>query len=207
MCHGKHRLQFPLPISPKKLVVKVFDANDPDRKDTILIKQNGIKAIPLGKFPSIAFPSNEFMQFTFFAMWFANNAGYLRQKAYSSGDPHNFMISYLNDIKDRNTGMSIPTPARISRVSGGIEANRKQFIGYTIPMRMLILLHERMHFEKNTRSEFEADFNAIKIYLQLGFPKTEAIRALAGVLSDSAQNKKRVRVIMDYIYQFQFKNG
>ena len=45
-----------------------------------------------------------------------------------------------------SSGSYLPTPARISQLNGKMEVSYMQFLEYTVPMRMAILLHEYSHF-------------------------------------------------------------
>lgn len=201
---GKKRFYFPLPMSPKKLKVDVYDSFDPDRKDALDVTR--IKAIPLEQKKAFVYPDDQEKRFCDFAMWFTERAGYLRPKhyPYSSGNPDNFMIKYSNHIKNRETGANLNTPARVSRVTGGIEASRSYMIRETIPIRMFILLHERVHYAKNTRSEINADMSALNMYLQMGFPKTEAIYAVTNILDDNKYNRQRVQEMMNHINNYNY---
>ena len=70
-----------------------------------------------------------------------------------------------------SSGSYLPTPARISQLNGKMEVSYMQFLEYTVPMRMAILLHEYSHFYVNKvpRSEIEADINGLAKYFYLSF--------------------------------------
>ena len=114
-------------------------------------------------------------RFIDFAQDFALKAGYCSTGMYDepSGD---FLIHYLPIIADED-GKPLVTPARTNRHTGRIQASQSAFIGYTIPIRIVVLFHERYHFQLPTRLEKPADLNGIRLYLDLGFPRTEAIYA------------------------------
>ena len=82
-----------------------------------------------------------------------------------------FTIKYFNVITDQKTGQVMNTPARIGHKSGIIETAKVKFDKYTIPMRLIILLHEFSHKYKNPKigleinDEIGADINALYIYL------------------------------------------
>ena len=109
------------------------------------------------------------------------------------------------------TGMAMTTPARIGHTSGIIEASKAKFECYTIPMRMIILLHEFSHKYRNPKiglpisNETGADINALYIYLGMGFSKIDAIYVFANVFlkSQTEGNIQRMRSIMDYIQRFE----
>ena len=98
-----------------------------------------------------------------------------------------FKIKYYPVIKDYMSGNVLNTPARIGHKTGIIEVSKRKFDAYTIPMRMIILLHEFSHKYKNPTmgleisNEIGADINALYIYLGLGFSKIDAIHVFANV--------------------------
>ena len=109
------------------------------------------------------------------------------------------------------TGRYLNTPARIGHQTGNIEVSKEKFDKYTIPMRMMILLHEYSHVYRNPKiglqidDEVGADINALYIYLGLGFSKIDAICVYANVFlkAQTQGNIKRMRKIMDYIAKFE----
>ena len=125
-------------------------------------------------------------------------------------DNKKFNIKYVPTIRDFS-GKVINTPARIGHKTGKIEISAQKYIGYTIPMRMMILLHEFSHKFKNPEmgveisNEVGADINALYIYLGLGFSKVDAIFVYANVFlgSKSQGNIDRMRKIMNYIAKFE----
>lgn len=150
-----------------------------------------------------------------FAQDFSNNAsvfsaGKKTPDIYRS-DCSNFTIDYYDVIQHK--GKPITTPARIGHNKGIIEVSKKAFLGYTVPMRMLILLHEYSHKWLNPRigrdigDETAADINALNIYLSLGYPDMEAHQAFLTVFrrANNESNHKRYLIINDFITRF--KNG
>ena len=122
-----------------------------------------------------------------------------------------FIVDYYNQIVDwQSTWLPLTTPARVGHTSGIIEVSRKHFLTYTVPMRILILLHEFSHKYLNhkigraTSDEVAADINALYIYLAHGFPDLEAHQAFLYVFKDAnnAENARRYRVINDFITKF-----
>lgn len=110
-------------------------------------------------------------------------------------------------IKDETYGKVMATPARIHEKTGIIEVSKRQMLRYTVPMRMAILLHEYSHVyrNRNKRSETEADINALKIYLGLGYPVYEARQAFLKVFigTPSDGNVERYHAIEDFINQWE----
>ena len=120
-----------------------------------------------------------------------------------------FNFKYFPFIVDQ--GKVSSTPARIGHNSGIIEISKMHFDKYTIPMRMIILLHEFSHKYRNPKidldisNEVGADLNALYIYLGLGYSKVDAIFVFANVFlkAQSNGNLQRMRKIMDYIDRFE----
>lgn len=153
--------------------------------------------------------------FVKFAQWFSENAA-----NFTSGDmiPHiyrsddaQFTIDYYNKIRDRQTGAFVNTPARIGHDKGIIEVSKKDFLTYTVPMRMIILLHEYSHKWKNPKNNLDmaneaaADIAALDMYLSLGYSPMEAHQAFLYVFNGAKtpENHKRYLIIKDYIEKFE----
>ncbi len=194
---GEKRLELPMPVSPDVLKVEIIDLDtgDSEHLKVTNLELKPVKTIPLW----IGKRTRDFMDF---AMEFALQAGYCPVGGYSSDDER-FHILYNDVIRNKKTHEIMFTPARVSRVSGIMEICRKKFKHYSVPMRLLIMLHERMHYEQNTGYEIEADLNALRVYLSYGFPATEAIYATANIFYDSPEMIERVREITRFILDFQ----
>lgn len=191
---GFKEFNFPMPISPRSLKF-IVKPNNPEChveiRDYKISKLNQVK---------LHLTPDE-QSFLNFAVEFVVKAGTLDQGMYESDDGK-FFVNYLNDIKDYQSGKSENTPARISRATGYIEINRSKFLNYTIPMRLVILLHEFMHWRLNTRIELECDFNALNIFLKLGSSKTQALTAFTKVFHDTDNLVERTERIKDFIQKF-----
>ena len=76
----------------------------------------------------------------------------------------------------------------------------------TVPMRMVILLHEFSHFyiNENIDDESEADLNELRIYLGLGYPRIEASDAFTESFMGAPyeENGRRYELIHRYITDF-----
>ncbi len=83
--------------------------------------------------------------------WFALHAGELKPNTYNRG---NVRFDYYWQMFEDN-GIPSLTPARIDHHSGIPEYAKKFFDGYTVPMRVFVGTHERVHFTHNTISEEE----------------------------------------------------
>lgn len=140
------------------------------------------------------FKQSDVMSFINFAEEFSYNASILDANAEYYSDDDKYKIKYLSDIVDA-AGVSLNTPARISQKSGLIEVSKKDFLRYTIPMRLAILLHEFAHFfvNKNMEDEVEADRNSLILYMGLGYPRIDAYNVYLDVFENTPTelNKER----------------
>ena len=152
-------------------------------------------------------------KFVAFAQKFYYNAGWLPAKDYVS-TLGGFKIEYLPYITNLRDGKKMNTPARISTKNGRIQISQESFVGFTVPMRMAILLHEFSHYYLNNdiTNETEADLNGLTVYLGLGYPIREAYAAFGDTFMGhpSSQNKMRYdiinRFIRDYIDEYKIKD-
>lgn len=202
------------PISPKRLKLKIFNVengNLPYGEDASF----NVKDVKVQKIKEYdVWWNQDTKNFYNFAVEFSKNAGIL-----SAGDkkPHiyrsddgKFTIDYYNVIYDRNTKRLLTTPARIGHNSGIIEVSKAKFMEYTIPMRLIILLHEYAHKylnpKLNRRIDYEtgADIQALYVYLGKGWSPLEAHKSFLKVfrVSNSESNHKRYKIIRDFIDKY-----
>lgn len=212
--NGYREYEVKMPLSPTNTLLSVFNVanglmrNGEDRSFKITKLQIGnVKMCPIWMSP-------ETVSFLKFAKKFAENAS-----NFTAGDrvPHiyrsedgKFTIDYYLRIRDRKTGRFVSTPARIGHSTGVIEVSKKSFLRYTVPMRIIILLHEFSHkwlnptIGRDISYETGADINALNIYLSEGFPDIEAHQAFLYVFKDAnnESNHKRYKIIKDFIDKF-----
>lgn len=201
-------IYFSLPASPEKLFIGCLNVKDINDNDFQVI----IEEVPLKKY-NIHLDS-ETKQFVELATKFSQVCGFSkatqRGTTYATKD-RKFNIKYFSVIRDYASGQAINTPARIGHSTGIIEASQLKFVRYTIPMRLMILLHEFSHKYRNPKiglkisNEVGADINALYIYLGLGFSKVDAICVFANVFlkAQTDENIHRMRKILDYIQKFE----
>jgi len=145
--------------------------------------------------------------FASFSDWFAENAGIIpaQNQVYKSLDGK-FRIDYKDVIRD-DDGKELRTPARINGKTGIIEISRKYYLGFTVPGRKAINWHEYSHVYKNENpsDEFEADKNAIAMYLYTGNPKLDALHVFIKTFknTDTTLNRKRYQALKTYIMDFE----
>jgi len=211
---GYRELNLNLPQSPSATLLTVFNVKNGN------VAPNRDKSFQISRFE----PENlehcpilmkkDTVSFVKFAQQFSENASILSAGKYKPSiyrsDDSKFHIDYYNRIFDRETKKFMSTPARIGHTSGIIEVAKIDFLKYTVPMRMIILLHEYAHkylnptVNKPIAYETGADINALHIYLALGYPPTEAHFAFLNVFKDSNHeaNVRRYKIISDFIDKF-----
>jgi len=188
--NGVETLEFPLPIAPKTLEIFV-EGN---------VKVKNLTSEPLQE-PKITIKKADwdFFQHIF---EFCKNFNTLKTGIYTDNQGR-FPIVLSKNIKNRDTGKVMNTPARVSKATGQIEVSQEKFRRYTLPMRIFILLHERSHYTLQSSDELECDLQALQWYLGLGFPQTEAIYANTKIFSGSnPEHLNRAEQILDYIKHY-----
>lgn len=194
---GYREFTLPFPLSPDQLMVEMYDKAYGD--DThFKIEKFELEKMP----PKNVWAEPEMHRFIGFAQDFATKAGYLPTGVYDSKDG-DFLIQYLPIITDEQ-GDPLVTPARTNRKSGRIQVAQSAFAKYTIPVRMVVLFHERYHFQIPTRLEKPADLHGLRLYLDLGFPRTEAVYATTKIFNSHPESvgighTNRVKDIVNFI--------
>lgn len=200
---GYREFTLPFPLSPEQLMVEFYDKSYGD--DTGF----SIEKFELQKTePRAILAEPEMHRFIDFAQRFALKAGYSPAGVYDSEDG-DFLIQYMPVITDQ-TGNPLVTPARTNRRTGRIQVSQSAFLRYTVPIRIVVLFHERFHFQIPTRLEKPADLNGIRLYLDLGFPRTEAIYATSKIFlahpdSIGVNHVTRVRDALQFIDEYSVK--
>lgn len=207
---GNRTIHFNFPVSPKKIFIGVRNAdqlNDPDIE--VVLIEGALKTYNIDidaqaeRFLKLAIP---FCQTCGFET--ATPAG----RVWQSSDDE-FKIKFFDVIRDGLTGGVLTTPARIGHSTGKIDVSKSKFDTYTIPMRLIILLHEYSHKYRNPKigleisNEFGADINALYYYLGLGFSKIDCICVFMNVFlaAQTPGNLERKRKIMNYISRFELQ--
>lgn len=210
-------VELKLPVPPEVLVVNVWNGSGrfyKSEKEDQSFKVVKFDVVPLKTWQIWLSPSdNEFIKF---AQEFSERAGYISAtmpngypSVYSS-DNRKFYINYYDKIVDKQTGKTVGTPARIGHQTGKIDVSKSDFISYTVPVRMIILLHEYCHKFKNPQNGFKigneesADILAANIYMSLGYSENEAMIGFAKVFknANSIENQKRLQILRDFMRKF-----
>jgi len=200
--HGESKsFSLPFPQSPAELTLELFDrVSGAD----VGFEVEELRVEPLENVGLWAHRDQH--AFVAFAQDFAAQCGAAAPGFYDAPN-HRFLIEYLPEIVDR-FGRPLRTPARINRTTGRIQVSAKHFRSYTIPVRLFILLHERFHRVLNTRDEQPPDREALRTYLELGYPALEALYATTKVFLEhpgpiGAEPRDRVVAIHHAIQQFK----
>ena len=177
---GSKKYYVRLPIAPEEALIEVSSPNNN-------VEIDDIRTLDLPtNFDSEYFENEEVKSFVNFAEEFSYAAATLKANntKYTSDDDL-FTIIYLDAIVV--DGKVDPTPARISQNTGIIEVSKKDFLEYTIPMRMAILLHEFAHYYLNDimEDEIEADRHSLNIYMALGYPRIDAYNVYLDVFANA----------------------
>ena len=203
---GSRVIYLSFPVSPDKVRIKVEMVSGSDNF-IVDIKEKPLKTWDI----SVDKQSKEFLKF---ASAFSQMSGYSPAlptgRMFKSKD-NQFHIKYFPVIIDHRTNKVSTTPARIGHTTGTIEIAKLPFDRYTIPMRMMILLHEYSHVYKNPKigldisNEVGADINALYLYLGSGWSKVDAIYVFCNVFlsAQTPANLHRMKKIMDYIKRFE----
>jgi hypothetical protein len=182
---GTKMIQAPMPVSPEKMNLVAFDSLTGSQSGVRILE---VKAAPLDK-RIVAFNTPDDYEYYRFLESFIKACGYRQTGMYKS-ENGKFKI-LLSGALYNEKGQPLSTPARIFRPSGIQEWNKPKTDKMTIPIRAFIGLHEFCHFRVNTRNEFEADHYALRIYLGMGFPKSEAMYAFTKIFNPVDENHEK----------------
>lgn len=217
--NGKRTFELKFPVSPEKMLVGVYDPLTkpkngflPPERESFVVPFEEMKIVSLKTFDIWQTPETK--SFLRLAQEFSdragiNSAGKFYPSTYKSNDGL-FQIDYYDQILDKQTGIALTTPARIGHSTGLIEVSKKHFRQYTVPMRIVILLHEYSHkylnpmVGKSIGDETGADLNALYVYLGNGYPDLEAHQAFLYVFknANNEENAKRYKIIDNFITRF-----
>lgn len=195
-----------MPIVPDELTAWIVSENEATGKESFILKRIEVK--PDTKCPLELTESD--CKFIAFAKWFATELP--RLEAGEKGtiyQSEGFSILYMDMLKEGGTELT--TPARIDRGSGMIEISKKAIADYTVPMLIIMLLHEYGHkwknpeYGKEVANELTADIIAVHIALNLGFDYTEVENCYRAVFAkkDTELNRKRMKAIAEFIRLFR----
>ena len=192
-----HYFEIPMPISPKKLILEI---KQDSRSYGSYMNVNDLTVHDLPTSTTV-FPEKT-MEYYNFLKKFAKEAGYIDPGFYVSKDEN-----YLIWAKEHLDGDG--TPARVNRRTGVVKMNLSKLRSFTVYMRIFIGLHEFFHYALQTTDEIMPDLGALKVYLAMNYPKSEANYAMTKVFDNSPAALKRVELLDKMIKQSDIakKNG
>jgi hypothetical protein len=176
-------LEIPMPISPKKLILEISPEN---RSFGSYLNVYDMVVLDLPT-TSTAFPEKT-LEFYNFLKKFCKEAGYIDPGFYVSKD-ENYLI-WAKETMDKEG-----TPAKVNRRTGVVKISLSKMREYTVFMRVFIGLHEFFHYALQTTDETSADMGALKVYLGMNYPKSEANYSMTKIFDNSPSALKRVAVM------------
>jgi hypothetical protein len=216
MIEGERKFKLHFPVSPKDLEIVVYNEENGDMPfgEDGSFEITNFKVEKLKEYD--VWWNQDTKNFYKFAVKFCQNAGILSASKKDGSpsiyrsDDGKFTIDYFTNIRDRQSGRIISTPARIGHSSGIIEVSKAKFLEYTIPMRLVILLHEFGHKYLNPKINREidyetgADISALYVYLGKGWSPFEANKSFLNVFrkANSDGNHKRFKIVRDFIFKY-----
>lgn len=193
------------PISPDTLLLEILGDCTIDK-----ITSDDLKTCPQWMDKNLA-------EFLPFAEWFSTNAGIF--SATVKGQPSvyrsskgNMRIEYY-DVLTNDQGNAVTTPARVGHTTGKIEVSKLHFSTYTVPIRLLVLLHEYCHKYVNPLvgrridDEVSADLQALNIFLNAGHSPVEARYCYLAIFNDANSDINTERFAMIDRFITDFENG
>lgn len=213
--NGYREFELKFPQTPYNMVLSITNRKNGQPRNNQVDNSFSIKRFDVAELKTCPlWMDNDVKSFVEFAKWFSANADTLSAGDYKPNiyrsDDGKFCIDYYNKIRDRQTGAFVGTPARVGHNTGVIEVSKVDFEKYSVPMRMVILLHEFSHKYMNPKidreigDEVSADINALNIYLSLGYPYIEAQYAFLNVFrgANNALNHRRYLILNDFMKKF-----
>lgn len=180
-------IEIPFPLAPHFMMLNIWDANN--------IGANTFKVSTFSVQPMESraiWEHKDIHDFIPFANWFSQRAGVLPIGVYTSTDSK-YLIDYMKIIRNEQ-GSPMLTPARTSRMNGRIEASQSHLLPLSVPIRWFIMMHERKHFQLPTRVEKVADLTALRVFLDYGFPKVEALYACTLAMKAETTTAKKAKL-------------
>ncbi len=189
---GKPRFNMPV-VPDEYLNLEIVD----EGSDRTVAELLNISCEPLKSKP--VFLDNADEEYFQCARWMAQYAGVKPVGALKRG---NVTFEIFDVLTDPKTGEEVSTPARVDHNTGIVQIAKRDFDKYTVPMRMFILAHERVHYVMDTTDESKADINALNICLRMGFPKMELLYAATKVFPDTPESRMRVDAMVNFINNY-----
>ena len=186
-------IEIPMPISPKKLILEIKQEDN-----SFGSYMNVFDLVVLDLPTTTAVFPEKTLEFYNFLKKFAKEAGWIEPGFYVSKD-ENYLIWAKENLDADGT------PARVNRRTGVVKMNLSKLREYTVYMRVFIGLHEFFHYALQTTDETSADMGALKVYLGMNYPKSEANYSMTKIFDNSPSALKRVEVLDNFIKQDEMR--
>lgn len=191
--HLQEPIEIPMPLTPDTLILDIGQENGGFGSYLNVAKVDVVDLPPT----TVAFPPNVLEYYNFIKKY-CQQSNYRSPGFYNSKDEN-----YLIWVKEHLDGDG--TPARVNRRTGVVKVNLQHFRPYTVYMKIFIMLHEFIHYNEQTTDETRCDLGALRIYLGMGFPKSEANYAMTKIFDNSPAALERVKILHNYIKNYDLR--
>jgi len=210
-----------MPQAPKHVLIEISDANNGQTK----INTGNIKLIPfdskswIGSVPlktnifNFNYKDKKIQEAINHFQWLSEHLSVLSSggSVYGSVPTYYIRVDMHDHLINRQTRqLEEGSPARIGIETKIIEVSKEVLGKYTVQQRMSVFMHEYGHGYLNSKmaDESEADMNAIKILISLGYSRVEIAKVFLSVFDkyQTKDNKNRWLLIKDYIAHYDLKN-
>jgi hypothetical protein len=189
----RNPIEIPMPITPDKLILNIDQENGGFGSYINVVK------VDVVELPSttVVFPK-DVLEYYDFIKTYCQKANYKGPGFYVSRDEN-----YVIWAKPNLDGDA--TPARVNRRTGLVKVNLEKFVPFTVYMKIFIMLHEFIHYSQQTTDETRCDLGALRIFLGMGYPKSEANYAMTKIFDNSPDAIRRVTILNNYIKNHDLK--
>ena len=209
---GDDNFYIRMPQSPEKIVVRIFDEAEGYNTQKSNTFNYECRILPLKqKLDSFDFTNVSLMNFVHAMQEFAEDAGVLsagmgQNQSIRMDNSGMYRFHYVDYIESEPSSI-----AMINSESRRITFARQLMLKSTVPGRFCVGMHEYSHGFKNREmeNEEEADWNAMKICLGLGYPRKEIYHVFANIFksNNTFQNRKRAKKIEDFLFRWENESG
>ena len=172
---GRRIIELPMPLTPQTLTLDIVPEGGG------FGSHMNIKEVKVYDMPTTVVPfTKESLEYYNFLKRIAKDTGELTPGFYTSKDEN--CVMWVKEHLDGDT-----TPARINRRTSVVKWNLSQMRKFTVYMRMYMGLHEREHYDLQSTDEVRVDTAALKKFLIMNYPASEANYAMTKVFDNSKE--------------------
>lgn len=198
---GNHNIVIPMPITPNKLSLSIYDKN---RKSSNEIEVSKIYASKLDFSLMKPYDTDKDKEYYVFMFWFCEHFKSLKEGVYKS-EFGNFTIHYEKKLYELDGTVST-TPCRINRRTAEIDVSMDVCKDMTVYMMVMILLHEYFHWRLQSTDEQLVDSFAVRQYKAMGFPSSEALYSFTNVFEpESDKHAEALKQRTESLFSFLAK--